>query len=213
MEDDQMIADFICMGLGKVGFMCRAVYDGAKAAELLEDSRFDLLLLDVMLPGVDGYELLEYVRDMEIPVIFITARTQLEDKIRGLRLGADDYITKPFELAELTARIEAVMRRYDKAGGCVRLLDLEVDFGSRTVKRDGELIELTMKEFELLQLFCRNRNIALYRDRIYQEVWGGEFDPDSRTVDIHVQRLKRKLGLDEVLKAVRKVGYRLMVDM
>lgn len=211
VEDDEMIADFIALGLRKAGYECSCVYDGSQAAVLLESTRYDLLLLDIMLPGVNGYELIEYVKDLEVPVIFITAKSRLEDKLKGLKLGADDYITKPFELAELTARVEAVLRRYYKSRSTLRLFDLEIDAVSRTVKRGENMIELSMKEFDLLLLFLRNRNIALFRDRIYEEVWGGEFDPESRTVDMHVQRVKRKLGLDHAIVSVRKIGYRLEV--
>ncbi len=211
VEDEEMIADFIELGLEKAGYQCQCVYNGNHAADLLENNHYDLILLDIMLPGIDGYELLEYVKEYEIPVIFITAKSRLEDKVKGLKLGADDYITKPFELAELTARVETVLRRYNKSPGIINLLGLEIDIDSRTVKQNEKLIELTMKEFDLLLVFIRNRNIALFRDRIYEEVWGGELDTESRTVDIHVQRLKKKLGLEGAIVSVRKVGYRLEV--
>ena len=142
---------------------------------------------------------------------FITARTRLEDKVKGFRLGADDYITKPFELAELTVRVEAVLRRCHKLQDKISAAGIEVDTLSRTVRKNGQPVELTAKEYELLLLFLRNRNIALYRERIYEEVWEGEFDPDSRTVDIHVQRLKKKTGLEDSIISVRGVGYRLEV--
>ena len=200
------------IGLEKAGYSCECVYDGKAAADLLEEKRYDLILLDIMLPEIDGYELLEYIREFEIPVIFITAKSSLEDKVKGLRAGADDYITKPFELAELTARVESVLRRYHKGQDKIKLAGLDIDMESRTVKRDGTEIELTMKELELLQLFLRNRNIALFRDRIYEEVWGGEYDPESRTVDVHIQRLKKKLDLEGVIVSVRKIGYRLEAD-
>ena len=164
-----------------------------------------------MLPGADGYELMRYIKDFGIPVIFITARTRLEDKVKGFRLGADDYITKPFELAELTVRVEAVLRRCHKLQDKISAAGIEVDTLSRTVRKNGQPVELTAKEYELLLLFLRNRNIALYRERIYEEVWEGEFDPDSRTVDIHVQRLKKKTGLEDSIISVRGVGYRLEV--
>ena len=212
VEDEEMIARLIRIGLEKAGYSCECVYDGKAAADLLEEKRYDLFLLDIMLPEIDGYELLEYIREFEIPVIFITAKSSLEDKVKGLRAGADDYITKPFELAELTARVESVLRRYHKGQDKIKLAGLDIDMESRTVKRDGTEIELTMKELELLQLFLRNRNIALFRDRIYEEVWGGEYDPESRTVDVHIQRLKKKLDLEGVIVSVRKIGYRLEAD-
>ena len=209
VEDDEMIADVISRGLSRAGYQCLCAYDGLEAAGLLEDHRYDLILLDIMLPGADGYELMRYIKDFGIPVIFITARTRLEDKVKGFRLGADDYITKPFELAELTVRVEAVLRRYHKLQDKISAAGMEVDTLSRTVRKNGRPVELTAKEYELLLLFLRNRNIALYRDRIYEEVWEGEFDPDSRTVDIHVQRLKKKAGLEDSIVSVRGGGYRL----
>ena len=212
VEDEEMIADVISRGLARAGYQCLCAYDGLEAAELLEEHRYDLILLDIMLPGADGYELMRYIKDFGIPVIFITARTRLEDKVKGFRLGADDYITKPFELAELTVRVEAVLRRCHKLQDKISAAGIEVDTLSRTVRKNGQPVELTAKEYELLLLFLRNRNIALYRERIYEEVWGGEFDPDSRTVDIHVQRLKRKMGLEHSIVSVRNVGYRLEVS-
>ena len=212
VEDEEMIARLIRIGLEKAGYSCECVYDGKAAADLLEEKRYDLILLDIMIPEIDGYELLEYVREFEIPVIFITAKSSLEDNVKVMRAGADDYITKPFELAELTARVESVLRRYHKGQNKIKLAGLDIDMESRTVKRDGTEIELTMKELELLQLFLRNRNIALFRDRIYEEVWGGEYDPESRTVDVHIQRLKKKLDLEGVIVSVRKIGYRLEAD-
>lgn len=211
VEDDEMIADILLRGLNRAGYPCECVYDGADAAGLLDENRYDLILLDIMLPGADGYELMDYIKNFEIPVIFITAKTRLEDKVKGFKLGADDYITKPFELAELTARVEAVLRRYYKMQDKISAAGIEIDTLSRTVLKDGAPVELTAKEYELLLLFLRNRNIALYRERIYEEVWGGEFDSDSRTVDIHVARLKRKIGLDRFIVSVRGVGYRLEV--
>lgn len=212
IEDEEMIADIISRGLTRAGYQCECVYDGTDAAGLLEEKRYDLILLDIMLPGVVGYELMEYIKNLGIPVIFITAKARLEDKIKGFKLGADDYITKPFELAELTARVEAVLKRYYKTQSRISVAGMEIDTLSRTVKKNGRLVELTAKEYDLLLVFLRNRNIALYRERIYEEVWGGEYDPDSRTVDIHVQRLKRKMGLEDYIISVRGVGYRFEVS-
>lgn len=212
IEDEEMIADIISRGLTRAGYQCECVYDGTDAAGLLEEKRYDLILLDIMLPGVVGYELMEYIKNLGIPVIFITAKARLEDKIKGFKLGADDYITKPFELAELTARVEAVLKRYYKTQSRISVAGMEIDTLSRTAKKNGRLVELTAKEYDLLLVFLRNRNIALYRERIYEEVWGGEYDPDSRTVDIHVQRLKRKMGLEDYITSVRGVGYRFEVS-
>ena len=212
VEDEKPILELIRMNLTDAGYACVCAEDGAQAADILESEIFDLILLDIMLPKINGYELMEYIKNYNTPVIFITARTRLEDKVRGFKLGADDYITKPFELAELTARVEAVLRRYGKSRDKIAVAGIEVDMESKIVEKDGRPVELTAKEYDLLLLFLRNRNIALYRERIYEEVWGGEFDPDSRTVDIHVQRLKRKMGLEHSIVSVRNVGYRLEVS-
>lgn len=178
----------------------------------MEHRRWDLILLDVMLPGIDGFELMEYLAPLNVPVIFITARSGVKDRIKGLRLGADDYIVKPFEIAELLARVETVLRRYHKTDANIVLGDVVVDVHSRTVYKGGELVSLTAKEYSLLVLFLQNKNIALFRETIYERVWENEYMGDSRTVDLHVQRLRRKLGWQERICAVYKVGYRLEVN-
>lgn len=175
----------------------------------MEREGIDLVLLDVMLPGINGYELMEYARELMIPVIFLTALGTTKDKVKGLKMGADDYLTKPFEIVELLARVEAVLRRYHKTENRFQVFDILIDTASRQVTRNGEAIPLTMKEFDLLLLLVRNRNIALYRETIYENVWGGEYMGQSRTVDLHIQRLKKKLNWDSEITAVYKVGYRL----
>lgn len=209
-EDEAPIANLIKTALEGTDYRCVWAADGAAAADELEAHPFDLALLDIMLPKADGYELLEYCKQLEVPVIFLTARGQLEDRVKGLRLGAEDYIVKPFELMELLARVETVLRRCGKTGRVLSLMpDIEIDTASRVVRRGGESVPLTAKEYELLLLFMQNKNIALYRDRIYERVWGEEFLGDSRTVDLHIQRMRKKLGLENRLVAVYKVGYRL----
>ena len=211
-EDEAPIANLLRTALEGAGYGCVWAQDGAAAAELLEKQSFDLVLLDIMLPKIDGYELLEYCKYYEVPVIFLTAKGQLEDRVKGLRLGAEDYITKPFELMELLARVETVLRRCGKTGRVILLPpDIEIDTASRVVKRDSQPVPLTAKEYEILLLFVQNKNIALYRDRIYERVWGEEFLGNSRTVDLHIQRMRKKLGLEKRLVAVYKVGYRLEV--
>ncbi|MCM1159052.1 MAG: response regulator transcription factor [Bacteroidales bacterium] len=209
VEDEEPISDLIRMNLVKAGYHCECAFDGNTAADILSQERFDLVLLDIMLPGVNGYELLDYTKALDMPVIFITAMGELDDRVKGLKAGADDYITKPFEIVELLARVETVLRRYHKADDKMSILDVEIDIPSRVVMKNGKQIMLTLKEFELLLLFVRNKNIALYRETIYENVWESSYLGDSRTVDLHVQRLRKKLEWEDVIKAVYKVGYRL----
>lgn len=211
VEDEKPISSLIRMSLTKEGYRCTCAYDGAEAADLLEKNQYDLILLDVMLPEVDGFELMEYIRPLEIPVIFLTAKSSVADRVKGLRLGAEDYIVKPFELMELLARVETVLRRYHKTDTRLVVDDVVVDTQSRVVTRGGEIVPLTAKEYSLLMLFLQNRNIALFRETIYERVWENEYMGDSRTVDLHVQRLRKKLGWQERIAAVYKVGYRLEV--
>ena len=211
-EDEPAIANLIKTALDGPDYRCTWAADGISASDLLEREPFDLVLLDIMLPGADGYEVLDYCRSLEAPVIFLTAKGTVEDRVKGLRLGAEDYITKPFELMELMARVETVLRRCGKTGRVLSLPpDIEIDTAAHTVRRCGVPVALTAKEYELLLLFVQNKNVALYRDRIYEKVWGDEYLGDSRTVDLHIQRMRKKLGLENRLVAVYKVGYRLEV--
>ncbi len=210
-EDEEPIANLVKVNLNKAGYQCVWAPDGMKAADYMMNDVFDLVLLDIMLPGIDGYELLDYAKKLNMPVIFLTALGSTEHKVKGLRLGADDYLPKPFEIVELLARVEAVLRRYNKTKQIMEIHDIVINETSRSVKRGEEEIALTMKEFDLLLLFARNQNIALYRDTIYESVWGGEYGEQSRTVDLHVQRLKKKLKWEDKIVAVYKVGYRLNV--
>jgi len=211
VEDEKPISDLLRMSLAKAGYECTCVYDGIKAADILEVERFDLILLDVMLPGADGFELMEYIKPLDMPVIFITAKNMVEDKVRGLRMGAEDYIVKPFEIIELLARVETVLRRYQKLDRIIEIAGLSIDTRSMVVRRNGEEILLTRKEYELLLLFARNPGTALYRETIYERVWGGDYFGDSRTIDLHVQRVRKKAGWEDKLQSVYKVGYRLEV--
>lgn len=209
VEDDEAIANLIAMNLKMEGYDCVIAYDGKEGADFIEKERYDLVLLDIMLPEISGYELLEYVKSYEIPVIFITAMGSVKDRIKGLRLGADDYISKPFQIGELVARVEAVLRRYGKMNKKWILDDVEIERTSRTVKKAGRIVELTPKEFDLLVELVQNKNIALYRDKLYEKVWGEVFVGDTRTIDSHIQRLRKKLGWEDRIKTVFRIGYRL----
>ena len=211
VEDERAIANLIRLSLSKAGYACTCAFDGAQAADLLEHGRYDLVLLDVMLPEIDGFTLMEYIRPMEIPVIFLTAKNAVADRVRGLRAGAEDYIDKPYEVVELLARVDVVLRRYQKNEAVLHVGGLDIDTYAMQVRRGEEVIGLTKKEYDLLLLFAQNPRRALYRETIYERVWGEEYQYGSKTVDLHVQRLRKKVGWEDRLQAVNKVGYRLEV--
>jgi len=207
-DDEEPIAKLVRLSLRKAGYSCDAVYDGQQVIDKLDSEAYDLIILDVMMPDMDGFELMDYIRPLGIPVIYLTARDKLDDKVHGLRIGAEDYIVKPFQVAELIARVEVVLRRYHKTDTVLRYRDLTVDTISMKVERGGTEISLTPKEYEILLLFLRTPNTALFRETIYERVWGGEMEYGSKTVDLHVQRLRKKTGLESEIKAISKIGYR-----
>ncbi len=209
VEDERPISDLIKMNLEDEGYQCTCAYDGLSAANILEEQFFDLILLDIMLPHIDGYELLDYINPLHIPVIFLTAKAALKDRVKGLNLGAEDYIVKPFEISELLARINVVLRRYHKNEQILAFHNLIIDLDKHCVTRENELIDLTPKEFELLVYFVRNKDIVLHRDAIYEAVWETEYDGNTRTLELHIQRLRKKTGLEKHLKTLYKSGYRL----
>ena len=209
VEDEKPISDLIRLNLRKEGYECTAVYNGLDAIDIVDTEHFDLVLLDVMLPGADGFEVMDYIKPLSIPVIFITARATIDDRLHGLTSGAEDYMIKPFDPLELIARVNIVLRRYDKTEKILTLGDLTVNTESNEVIKAGEQIRLTPKEYEMLVLFLRNKNITLYRDKIYEEVWGGDSDAETRTVDLHVQRIRKKVGLKSNLVPVYNMGYKL----
>lgn len=211
VEDERPIANLIDWNLTSYGYSCQKVYDGLAAADLILENSYDLILLDIMLPGVDGYSLLEQIKPTGTPVIFLTAKGSVADRVQGLRAGADDYLVKPFEIVELLARVDVVLRRWRKNEAVLRVGGLEIDPCAMQVRRDGAEIALTKKEYDLLLLFARNPRRALFRETIYERVWGEEYQFGSKTVDLHVQRLRKKVGWEKQLQAVNKVGYRLEV--
>lgn len=210
VEDDEAIANLLYMDLRDEGYQCTCAFNGVEAADLLEErTDFDFILLDIMLPGIDGYELLEYIRPMEIPVIFLTAKGSVDDRVQGLKMGADDYIIKPFQSGEVLARMEAVLRRYGRNRKELSFADVTVNLECRKVYQNGKEVDLTMKEFDLLVELIQNKNVAQYRDRLYERVWKMPFMGETRTLDTHIQRLRRKLGWEERIKTVFRIGYRL----
>jgi DNA-binding response OmpR family regulator len=212
VEDEPAISSLIYMGFTRAGYNCTAAGDGERAADLIEENEYDLVLLDIMLPKVNGYELMEYIAPMNVPVIFLTARDSTKDKVKGLRLGADDYIAKPFEMDELIARAEAVLRRYNKTRQELEVLDVVIHTSSRQVTKGNEVISLTPKEYDLLLELVRNKNIVMERGTLYEAVWETEFTGDTRTLDLHIQRLRRKLDWKDVIKTVFRFGYVLEVE-
>lgn len=210
VEDDEAIANLLYMDLSDEGYRCRCASDGKMAADMLEESaNYDIVLLDIMLPEINGYELLEYIKPMGIPVIFLTAKGAVKDRIQGLRLGADDYIVKPFQSGEVLARMEAVLRRCGKSEKELVFADVKVDMASRRVFQGEREIDLTIKEFDLLVELIRNKNIVQYRDRLYEKIWNEPFMGETRTLDTHIQRLRKKLCWEDYIKTVFRIGYRL----
>ncbi len=209
VEDDSNIAKSIEVTVSIVGYGSEICSDGKSAVDAVKSGKFDLVLLDVMLPGMNGFEVLENVKSSGIPVIFLTALGDVTEKIKGLRLGAEDYIVKPFEAMELIARIEVILRRFDKGASTLRYGDINVDVNKHKVLKGGKVVDLTPKEFSLLIFFIQNIDIAISRERLLSAVWGYEFEGESRTVDIHVQQIRKKLNLKKHLITIPKLGYRL----
>ncbi|WP_300364944.1 response regulator transcription factor [uncultured Subdoligranulum sp.] len=208
VEDERPIADLIELTLTGAGYTCEQANDGETAADLIAERDYELAILDIMLPKIDGYELLVYLRSVGTPVIFVTAKTTLHDRVRGLNLGADDYLTKPFEPLELVARVESVLRRTGRANVVLQAFGVTLDPAGRTVEQNGKPVHLSPREFELLELLMRNRGLTLYREVLYERLWGDETF-DSRPLDLCVTRLRKKLGWKNEIYTVFRVGYRL----
>lgn len=208
VEDERPIADLIELTLTGAGYTCEQANDGETAADLIAERDYELAILDIMLPKIDGYELLGYLRSVGTPVIFVTAKTTLHDRVRGLNLGADDYLTKPFEPLELVARVESVLRRTGRANVVLQAFGVTLDPAARTVEQNGKPVHLSPREFELLELLMRNRGLTLYREVLYERLWGDEAF-DSRPLDLCVTRLRKKLGWKNEVCTVFRVGYRL----
>lgn len=211
VEDDDHIAKLLETTLALAGYTSERCVDGEAAVQRVFAGGLDLVLLDVMLPELDGFGVMERIRSTAVPVIFLTAMQEVVDKVRGLRLGAEDYIVKPFEAMEVLARMEVVLRRTGGGGRQLVCADVTVDLERHTVEQNGHPIALTPKEFDVLVLFMKNPNMAITRERLLASVWGYEFEGESRTVDIHVQTLRRKLHWQERLVTITKFGYRLEV--
>ena len=211
VEDEANIRGLIALSLRRSGYETVQAKDGAEAADLLEKQMFDLVLLDVMLPEIDGFTLIDYILPKSIPVIYITAKSSLKDRVYGLHLGADDYIVKPFEPLELLARVESVLRRSGRGAKSLKAFGVQVDPLAVQVTQNGQPVHLTPREYDLLVQLMRSRGVAIYRSVLYERVWGGELEYGSKTVDLHIQRLRKKAGWEKRLVSVSKVGYKLEV--
>ena len=209
-EDELAINDLICKNLKLLGHRTAQAFDGAQAMQLLAEENFDLVLLDVMMPQMSGFEVKSKL-PADLPVIFVTAKNSVSDQLTGLNLGADDYIVKPFDVLVLIARVENVLRRTRKNDTIFAINDCVIDLAKRIVLKDGKEIVLTLQEFNLLEALVLNRNFALSREKLLQLAWGYDYMGDSRTVDVHVQKLRKKLDLQKEIVTVFKYGYRLEV--
>ncbi len=210
IEDDRAISELLCMNLNAAGYETAAAYDGEEARRLLlwhEDA--DLALVDIMLPGKDGFSLMDDFKEKNLPVIYLTAKDDVASKVKGLKLGAEDYMVKPFEMLELLVRIEKVLERTGRAKKILEIRDVKVDLEKHQVTKNGVAVNLKPMEYDLLVLLLQNRNIALGREEILRRVWGTEFLGESRTVDVHVGQLRKKLELYEEIRTIPKLGYRL----
>lgn len=211
VDDEENIREIIRLNLEMAGYECFEAEDGEMAVEKLDKINPDIALLDIMIPKIDGFQLSKYFIEKNIPVIFLTAKDNVMDKVKGLKLGADDYIVKPFEALELLARIEVVLRRKGVADDVFKYENIEVNFATREVFCNNKKVELTAQEYNLLEVLIKNKNLALSRENLLEKAWGYDYFGDTRTIDIHIQRLRKKLNWDNVIETVYKYGYRLEI--
>lgn len=212
VDDESKIRELVRINLELVGYSCEEAEDGEIAIQKLTSFKPNLVLLDIMMPGKNGFEVLEVCKKHNIPVIFLTAKEGIQDKVKGLNLGAEDYIIKPFESLELIARVDVVLRRFnDDSQNIFEYNDVKVDFEKREVILKDKVIDLTAQEFQLLEILIQNKNLALTREKLLELAWGYEYEGDTRTVDMHVQKLRKKLEWDDVIVTVYKYGYRLEI--
>lgn len=211
IEDDGAISELICMNLMVAGYEVQPIYDGLEAERLLErEDQFDLALLDIMLPGKDGFELMDVMKAHGIPVIYLTARADVTSKIKGLRSGAEDYLVKPFEILELLVRVEKVLERTGKQKSIIQIGDsIQINLSEHLVTMNEEQVSLKPMEYDLLVLLAKNKNVALTRDQLLNQVWGTNYMGETRTVDVHIGQLRKKLRLSDAIKTIPKIGYRL----
>lgn len=220
IEDEEGIRNIIAHYVEKEGFDVKEAFDGKSGIDIISNERVDLIILDLMLPDLSGYDVCRQISgNYEIPIIMLTARNDIVDKILGLELGADDYITKPFDIREVMARVKVCLRRMDnlRENNVIDMInisdDIKINENSREVFKGEHIVRLKPKEYDLLLTFAKNRNIVMSRDKLLQKVWGYDFEGDSRTVDVHVQRLRKKLGDTEgksIIETIFGVGYKMV---
>lgn len=210
VEDEEAINELVKINLDLVGHTCFSAMDGEEALEKIKEYNLDLVILDIMLPKLDGFEVMKQIKG--IPTIFLTAKKSVSDRVKGLVMGADDYMTKPFEMVELIARVEAVLRRTKKEEESFSIDEIKIDFKRRIVYLKGKQVECTIKEYELLEVLIRNRNVALSREKLIELVWGYDFEGETRTVDVHIQKIRKKFQLEKRIVTVYKLGYRFEVE-
>jgi len=210
VEDDYSISELICMNLTVAGYEAVPVYEGDGVEKILEESRaFDLALLDVMLPGKDGFELMDVMKIHNVPVIYLTAKSDVGSKIKGLKSGAEDYIVKPFEVLELLVRVEKVLERTGKQRDIISVGEVEINLSEHQVLKNGVQVSLKPLEYDLLVLLAKNKNVAFTRDQLLNQVWGSDYLGETRTIDVHIGQIRKKLDLSDVIKTIPKIGYRL----
>ncbi|HHY83073.1 MAG TPA: response regulator transcription factor [Clostridiales bacterium] len=211
-EDDPAISELLEMNLTIAGYLCDIATDGKQALEAVKKQQYDLALLDIMLPEMDGFELLPYMQKYSIPVIYVSAKRQVADRVRGLRLGAEDYLVKPFDILELLVRMEKVLSRTKTAPSVLSIHGVTVWEAERRVEAYGKTVDLKPMEYALLLMFMKHPNIVMSREQLLREVWGDEYFGETRTVDNHVAILRKKLNWFDKIITMHRVGYKLEVD-
>lgn len=210
VEDEEAIGRLLTMNLKMAGYESVWFQDGQEAVDSFpKDHRYDLALLDVMVPGMDGFAVMEFLKPYGIPVIFLTAKDDINSKVQGLSGGAEDYMVKPFEMLELLLRMEKVLARSNKTEDILRVLNMEINTLEHSVKQNGVEVPLKPMEFDLLVVLAKNKNRAISRENLLRMVWGTDYMGETRTVDVHIGQLRKKLNLGEQIKTVSKLGYRL----
>lgn len=213
VEDEEAINELICMNLQAAGYVTTAYFDGAVLEkELVEKNNYDLAVVDVMLPGKDGFELMSEFKSYNIPVIYLTARSDIGSKIQGLRGGAEDYMVKPFEMLELLARIEKIIGRTKSDKDEVIVGSIRILPEARRVYKGEAEVVLTPMEYDCLMMLIKHKNRAITREQLLSVLWGSEFEGETRTIDVHIARIRKKLDMQKTIRTIPRIGYRLEVD-